>query len=722
MNSLTTNANNSFISSSSSYSSPGFGKPKQNTTTIAEFFYSSEDNARYLLDPIVLYDSKENPESVLVVPSVLSSLSINATGIQMMEVSEEAMASGTSKLSNLSEIPTQSIDTKMMMTSNLQSESTTEVLFSPFPSDLLNRLSSRDRKFYIKFPNILPESADFNYELPIETILAGLQNSLSSPIERSWAQELTTLLAKLEHGGKKSRQKTRSALRKKENELYEYFYTKRILFSDPDFLFNLESYDGQADRGNPDLDIQDLLVALLYHPRANSFESLVDELILALSKCEVDQDSPDMNRKMDEAIALLINSSTKCGDFIPPSASVSTSTENEPNVLPAAPKDNSIPDAPTKVLSCVDASNSPGTNYTDSELLDLMISEVSDSMLSNCLSATAAVGNHSPTTSVTSLLDEPSSPAAAVPSRKPPNLLPLSLDQDVPPFPQLLEALTSPLSSLTERVWASDLRALELRQDSEDALAQYLELGQDFISYFDVKRALYSEPEFLFPRKQDPCYHSWMELLSALLRHPSHDELKQNLADQILFFYSRILNDDRQEDIDLLYSLRTQAVDHLFQCSIGIPANVTLSFPHLQSSSCISTSWDEPLPVYSEDDDVDDGDSESDSVADSLLMDAYLFPSDLDSGYDLQPFLNHSQCSTNPANHCKKKKRRRSSNRSRTRLKCISLIIIIIITIIIIPNILLKHPRVPDLDIRRRRIRRLRSSRSFAWIYLPQIW
>jgi hypothetical protein len=115
MNSLETNAKNSIISYPSSSSSPGFGKPNQNTTTIAEFLsnnnlYSPEDNARYLLDPIVRYDSQENPESVLVVPSVLSS--------------------------------TQLIDTEMMMTSNLPSESPTEVLFPPFPSDLFNRLSS----------------------------------------------------------------------------------------------------------------------------------------------------------------------------------------------------------------------------------------------------------------------------------------------------------------------------------------------------------------------------------------------------------------------------------------------------------------------------------------------------------------------------------------------------------------------------------------------------
>ena len=147
MYSLKTCANNSFISSPSTSSSPGFGKPNQNTTTIAQFLSnnnlsSSEDNARYLLNPIVRYDSQENPESVLVVPSVLSSLSINAIGIQTIEVSEEAMASGINKLSNLSEIPSQPIDTKMMMTSNLPSESPTEVLFPPFPSDLFNRLSS----------------------------------------------------------------------------------------------------------------------------------------------------------------------------------------------------------------------------------------------------------------------------------------------------------------------------------------------------------------------------------------------------------------------------------------------------------------------------------------------------------------------------------------------------------------------------------------------------
>jgi len=120
------------------------------------------------------------------------------------------------------------------------------------------------------------------------------------------------------------------------------------------------------------------------------------------------------------------------------------------------------------------------------------------------------------------------------------------------------------------------LKALESRQDLEEVLAQYLELGQDFISYFDVKRALYSEPEFLFPRRQEPCYYLWMELLSALLRHPNLNEFKQNFSDQILFFYFLTLNDDKQEDIDLLYSLRTQAIDHFFYCSIGIPSPVAL--------------------------------------------------------------------------------------------------------------------------------------------------
>jgi len=52
------------------------------------------------------------------------------------------MASGNNEISNFSEIPTKPIDTKMMTTSNLPSESPTEVLFPPFPSELLNRLSS----------------------------------------------------------------------------------------------------------------------------------------------------------------------------------------------------------------------------------------------------------------------------------------------------------------------------------------------------------------------------------------------------------------------------------------------------------------------------------------------------------------------------------------------------------------------------------------------------
>jgi len=83
--SLKTDANNSVLSSPSSASSTGFGKPKQNTTTIiAEFLsnnnlYSSEDYARYIFDPILRFELKENPESVLAVPSVLPSLSINAT-------------------------------------------------------------------------------------------------------------------------------------------------------------------------------------------------------------------------------------------------------------------------------------------------------------------------------------------------------------------------------------------------------------------------------------------------------------------------------------------------------------------------------------------------------------------------------------------------------------------------------------------------------------------
>jgi len=102
---------------------------------------------------------------------------------------------------------------------------------------------------------------------------------------------------------------------------------------------NLESYDGHADRRNSDLDIQDLLVALLYHSRANAFESLVDELILALLKCEIDQDSPHINRKIDEAIALSIYSSTQYCDSISPSSFVIVFTVKDQNVLPAAPKE-----------------------------------------------------------------------------------------------------------------------------------------------------------------------------------------------------------------------------------------------------------------------------------------------------------------------------------------------------------------------------------------------
>jgi len=139
----------------------------------------------------------------------------------MMELSVEAMASGTNEFEIFSETATNHIDTQRMTTFNLPSESPTEVQFFAFPNNLFNRLSSRDRKLCMKFPNLLPESADFNYILSILNLLAGIQNSLFSPIERSWAQELTMFLQNLDHGDKKSRQKTRSALWNKEDKLYK---------------------------------------------------------------------------------------------------------------------------------------------------------------------------------------------------------------------------------------------------------------------------------------------------------------------------------------------------------------------------------------------------------------------------------------------------------------------------------------------------------------------
>jgi hypothetical protein len=125
-----------------------------------------------------------------------------------------------------------------------------------------------------------------------------------------------------------------------------------------------------------------------------------------------------------------------------------------------------------KVLNFEDSSNSQGTNYTDSNLLDFMLNDVSDYMLSNCLSALTVNGNQSSTTSalVTTVYSYESAPFTATDlSMKPPNRLPESTDQDVHPFSQLLEALTSPLSSLTEMVWASDLITLESRKDSEES-------------------------------------------------------------------------------------------------------------------------------------------------------------------------------------------------------------------------------------------------------------
>jgi len=87
-------------------------------------------------------------------------------------------------------------------------------------------------------------------------------------------------------------------------------------------------------------------------------------------------------------------------------------------------------------------------------------------MLSNCLSALTV--NDDQYSTILALVitvsgNEPVPFTATDFPMKPPNRLPESTDQDVSPFSQLLEALTSPLSSLTERVWVSDLRALESR-------------------------------------------------------------------------------------------------------------------------------------------------------------------------------------------------------------------------------------------------------------------
>jgi len=59
---------------------------------------------------------------------------------------QKDMASKNYEYSDFPEISTKPIDIKMMTTSNLASESSTNALFPPFPSNLFNRLSSRDRK------------------------------------------------------------------------------------------------------------------------------------------------------------------------------------------------------------------------------------------------------------------------------------------------------------------------------------------------------------------------------------------------------------------------------------------------------------------------------------------------------------------------------------------------------------------------------------------------
>jgi len=84
--------------------------------------------------PPDIIDSKNRSKILLSSHISNNSLKPNSKflpGIQMMEVSEETMASRNNEISNFSEIPTKPIDTEMMTTFNLPSEEPTEVLFPP---------------------------------------------------------------------------------------------------------------------------------------------------------------------------------------------------------------------------------------------------------------------------------------------------------------------------------------------------------------------------------------------------------------------------------------------------------------------------------------------------------------------------------------------------------------------------------------------------------------
>ena len=95
--------------------------------------------------PPDIIDSQNRSEilsSSLLSNNVLEPDSKSFSGIQMLEASDETLASGNNELSDFSETPTKPLDTKMMATSILPSESPTGVLFPPVPNDLLDRISA----------------------------------------------------------------------------------------------------------------------------------------------------------------------------------------------------------------------------------------------------------------------------------------------------------------------------------------------------------------------------------------------------------------------------------------------------------------------------------------------------------------------------------------------------------------------------------------------------
>ena len=95
--------------------------------------------------PPDIIDSQNRSEilsSSLISNNFLEPNSKFFSGIQMLEASEETLASENNEFSDFSETPTKPLDTKMMATSILPSESPTGVLFPPVPNDLLDRISA----------------------------------------------------------------------------------------------------------------------------------------------------------------------------------------------------------------------------------------------------------------------------------------------------------------------------------------------------------------------------------------------------------------------------------------------------------------------------------------------------------------------------------------------------------------------------------------------------